>query len=69
MFCCLWKIGFLLGDWTLNCWDVAAGWLVLQESGAVMKTIEGGEVDFFEPKFCAAATEELFFAMQNHLLI
>ena len=53
----------------LNCWDVAAGWLVLQESGAVMKTIEGGEVDFFEPKFCAAATEELFSAMQNHLLI
>ena len=53
----------------LNCWDIAAGWLVLQEAGAVMKTIEGDEVDFFEPKFCAAATEELFAAMQEHLLI
>ena len=53
----------------LNCWDVAAGWLILKESGAVMKTIEGGSVDFFKPKFCAAATEELFTAMQNHLLI
>lgn len=53
----------------LSCWDVAAGWLILQESGAVMKTLEGGEVDFFEPKFCAAATEELFTEMQKHLLI
>ena len=53
----------------LNCWDIAAGWLILTEAGAVMKTIEGGEVDFFEPKFCAAATEEIFLAMQEHLLI
>lgn len=53
----------------LNCWDIAAGWLILQEAGAVMNTIEGGEVDFFEPKFCAAATGELFDAMQEHLLI
>ena len=53
----------------LNCWDIAAGWLILQEAGAVMKTLEGGEVDFFEPQFCAAATEELFGKMQEHLLI
>ena len=53
----------------LNCWDIAAGWLILQESGALMKTIEGGEVDFFTPKFCAAATEELYAAMQEHLLL
>ncbi|QEG23659.1 inositol monophosphatase family protein [Mariniblastus fucicola] len=51
----------------LNCWDIAAGWLILKESGAVMKTLDGGQVDFFEPKFCAAATEELFTAMQEHL--
>lgn len=51
----------------LNCWDIAAGWLVLQEAGAVMKTIAGGEVDFFKPKFCAASTEELFSQMQRHL--
>lgn len=53
----------------LNCWDIAAGWLVLQEAGAVMKTIEGGDVNLFEPKFCAASTPELFDAMQKHLLI
>ena len=53
----------------LNCWDIAAGWLILQEAGAVMKTISGEAVDFFEPKFCAAATEELFLAMQQHLLL
>lgn len=53
----------------LNCWDIAAGWLILKESNAVMKTLEGGDVSFFEPKFCAAATEELFTAMQEHLLI
>jgi myo-inositol-1(or 4)-monophosphatase len=51
----------------LNCWDIAAGWLVLQEAGAVMKTIDGGEVDFFEPQFCAAATKSLFDQMQQHL--
>ncbi len=53
----------------LNCWDIAAGWLILQEAGSVMKTIEGGDVDFFEPKFCAAATEKMFVAMQSHLLL
>jgi myo-inositol-1(or 4)-monophosphatase len=53
----------------LNCWDIAAGWLILQEAGAVMKTIEGGDVDFFEPKFCAAATDDLFGQMQQHLLL
>ncbi len=53
----------------LSCWDIAAGWLILQEAGAVMKTIEGGEIEFFEPKFCAAATEEMFLAMQKHLLV
>jgi len=53
----------------LSCWDVAAGWLILEEAGGVMKTIEGGPVDFFKPKFCAAATEELFTAMQQRLLL
>ena len=53
----------------LNCWDIAAGWLILQEAGAVMRTLDGGEVDFFEPKFCAAATETLFAQMQNFLNI
>ena len=53
----------------LNCWDIAAGWLILQEAKGVMKTIEGGEVDIFAPKFCAAATPELYAAMQQYLLI
>ena len=53
----------------LNCWDIAAGWLILREAGGVMKTLGGCEVDFFNPQFCAAATEDLFAAMQEHLLI
>ncbi len=51
----------------LNCWDVAAGMLILDEAGGVAKTIEGGEVDLFAPKFCAAATNEMFSQMQKLL--
>jgi myo-inositol-1(or 4)-monophosphatase len=49
---------------SLNCWDIAAGWLILQECGGVMLTIEGNEVDLGEPKFCAASTTELYEQMK-----
>ena len=54
---------------SLNCWDIAAGMLILAESGGVAKTLDGGEVNLFKPEFCAAATDELFGKMQNYLLL
>jgi myo-inositol-1(or 4)-monophosphatase len=53
--------GRLDGYWatSLNAWDVAAGALLVQEAGGVIKNLDGGTLDVFAPQFVAAATPEL----------
>ena len=51
----------------LNCWDIAAGWLILEESGGVMKKIDGQPIDLANPSFCATSTEGLHLQMQKIL--
>ena len=53
----------------LSCWDIAAGWLILSEAGGTMLPIEGEHIDLMRPKFCAAATPELFEKMQQLLKV
>ena len=54
----------------LKCWDIAAGFLILEEAGGVLNCIEGGDViDFEKPKFSAAATEELSQRLREYLVL
>ena len=53
----------------LSCWDIAAGWLIVSEAGGTMRPIEGEEINLMQPKFCAAATPELFEKMQRLLQV
>lgn len=54
----------------LKCWDIAAGFLILKESGGEIVCIEGGdEVVFEQPKFCAAATPKLADGMKRLLVL
>lgn len=54
----------------LKCWDVAAGFLILAEAGGVLDCIEGGgEVQFDQPKFCAAASKKLSLAIREYLVL
>ena len=43
---------------SLNSWDIAAGILIMSEAGGTVKGM-GGPFDLFNPKFIAAASEEL----------
>jgi myo-inositol-1(or 4)-monophosphatase len=49
------------GYWAncLKSWDVAAGWLILEEAGGVITDYHGQKPDLNNPCFCIAATEEL----------
>lgn len=54
----------------LKCWDVAAGFLILQEAGGTLNCIEGGDtIDFEKPKFSAAATGELSQRLRDYLVL
>lgn len=50
------------GYWagSLNCWDIAAGWLILEETGGRMQDFAGNPVNIVKPQFCATSTGELF---------
>ena len=48
----------------LNAWDIAAGWLIARESGAVIEDFSGEPLSLDQPKFCCAATRELWNVMQ-----
>jgi myo-inositol-1(or 4)-monophosphatase len=43
----------------LNCWDIAAGWLIAAEAGAVLEDFDGAPLNLMQPKFCCAATRQL----------
>lgn len=54
----------------LKCWDVAAGFLILEESGGKLNCIEGGDtIDFEKPKFSAAATDLLSQRLREYLVL
>lgn len=54
----------------LKCWDVAAGFLILEEAGGTLNCIEGGDaIDFEKPKFSAAATDELSQKLREFLVL
>jgi myo-inositol-1(or 4)-monophosphatase len=54
----------------LKCWDVAAGFLILQEAGGTLNCIEGGDtIDFEKPKFSAAATGQLSQRLREFLVL
>jgi len=40
-------------------WDVAAGWLLVQEAGGIMTDLSGSPFSLSRPRFIAAATEPL----------
>jgi myo-inositol-1(or 4)-monophosphatase len=43
----------------LSSWDVAAGWLIANEAGAVFESLDSEPLNVMHPKFCCAATPEL----------
>ncbi len=45
---------------SLNLWDAAAGLLILQEAGGVIRHVDNREFDLDDPRFVAAATEDLY---------
>lgn len=40
----------------LSSWDVAAGWLIANEAGAVFESLDGNSLNVMSPNFCCAAT-------------
>lgn len=68
---CYVACGRLDGYWatSLQKWDVAAGWLIATEAGAVLADFDGNELDLAHPRFCAAATQALFDQAQPLLVI
>jgi myo-inositol-1(or 4)-monophosphatase len=53
--------GCLDGYWatSVNTWDVAAGLLLVEEAGGCVEGIDGGEVDWANPRFVASASTPL----------
>lgn len=58
---CYIACGRIDGYWatSVNIWDIAAGYLILKEAGAVAHHINGGEFNLRDPRFVVAATPEL----------
>jgi myo-inositol-1(or 4)-monophosphatase len=44
---------------SLNSWDVAAGWLIANEAGAIFESLDNTMLDVMNPKFCSTSTKEL----------
>ena len=43
----------------VNAWDIAAGFLIVNEAGGSIRNLDGGDADLWNPKFIAAASESL----------
>ena len=58
---CYVAAGRLDAYWALNvkAWDVAAGWLLVEEAGGKVTAPEGGAVDLQKPRLVSSATESL----------
>lgn len=61
--------GRLDGYWatSLKLWDMAAGYLIAQEAGAIFSNIDGSELNFDDPTFVMAATPELHAQIIAHM--
>lgn len=44
---------------SVKIWDIAAGMVILEESGGEMTSLDGGSVELDRPRFVASATPEL----------
>ncbi len=62
---CYVACGRLDGYWatSVKAWDVAAGTLLLQEAGAVVKGLDGSNFQLARPELLSAATPELYRAL------
>lgn len=58
---CYIATGRVDGYWatSLNLWDIAAGWLILNQAGGRVQNPQGGPVDPHQPRLVAAATPSL----------
>lgn len=61
--------GRLDGYWatSVKIWDVAAGILLAREAGAVVRGIDGGELELARPRLVAAASSELLAELADAL--
>ena len=59
---CYVACGRIDGYWatSLAKWDVAAGWLIALEAGAMLADFTGAELKLEKPHFCVTASPELF---------
>lgn len=59
------------GYWatSVKTWDIAAGFLIARQAGAIITHIDGSEVDIWNPQFVAAATPSLHREMLESLKI
>jgi myo-inositol-1(or 4)-monophosphatase len=59
------------GYWAncLKSWDVAAGWLILEEAGGLITDYDGSQPDLNNPSFCIAATDDLLHSLRLLLAI
>lgn len=44
---------------SVKCWDVAAGYLIAKQAGAVFSKCDGSEFDLWKPEFVGSSTKEL----------
>ncbi len=53
--------GRLDGYWasSVKAWDIAAGMLIAEEAGGIIKQLDGNRVNLWKPQFSAAATSPL----------
>ncbi|MDB4777919.1 inositol monophosphatase [bacterium] len=61
--------GRLDGYWatSLKLWDMAAGYLIAVEAGATFSNIDGSKIDFDNPVFVMASTQELHAQLLNKM--
>jgi myo-inositol-1(or 4)-monophosphatase len=52
---------------SLKIWDVAAGWLIAKEAGAILKDFADHPLTLDRPHFCLTASEELFDELKQYL--
>ena len=53
----------------LQIWDVAAGWLIAVESGAVLADFDDLPLQLGRPRFCVTSTQALFDQLKTHLQV
>lgn len=59
------------GYWATStkAWDIAAGWLIVQEAGGVIAPFQNAELELDRPQFIAAAAPQLAAQLQQILVL